>query len=275
MGPVAGYRFKQCEQFSDTGDHIVVFRSSDNVLFNIDRRQLQATTNGPLAVDLPAGVRDVTPLEEDADTLETLFQFVYPRGYPSLEEAVFERLYKVAEAAEKYDVCPAVAITKIWMSASQKEHLLEVMSYAYRHGYAALLDKVAPRTVDVSVEKALDQFACLPLFIAWTRYKDAFHQLFLRTTAFDYVDSHHTICYKFTVAKEMVHMKMHDHTPTSVSDGEALFDGKVLEEVVSECPSETLHYAPNCRKSTRRWKESLKQRIRDVPPLSRFEPRPI
>ena len=49
-------------------------------------------------------------LTEDASTLETLFAFVYPGVYPSLKDMPVEDFVKVAEAAEKYRVAPALAV---------------------------------------------------------------------------------------------------------------------------------------------------------------------
>ena len=49
-------------------------------------------------------------LTEEASTLETLFSFVYPGVYPSLKDMPVDEFMKVAEAAEKYCVAPAIGM---------------------------------------------------------------------------------------------------------------------------------------------------------------------
>ena len=48
-------------------------------------------------------------------TLELLFQFCYPNHRPDVEELEFDDLALLAEAAEKYQVIPAMNICKIIM----------------------------------------------------------------------------------------------------------------------------------------------------------------
>ena len=95
---------------SSTEGKIIVFRSADGTLFNIHRRNLQSVTDGPLAEDFPATPSEVVQLTEVASTLETLFSFVYPGVYPSLKDMPVDEFMKVAEAAEKYCVAPAIGM---------------------------------------------------------------------------------------------------------------------------------------------------------------------
>ncbi|KAL1722422.1 hypothetical protein EV715DRAFT_287440 [Schizophyllum commune] len=103
---------RQSARFSctDSDGDVIVFRSADGTLFNVHRRNLQSTTDGPLAEDFHATPGEVVQLTEDANTLETLFAFVYPGVYPSLKDMPVEDFVKVAEAAEKYRVAPALAV---------------------------------------------------------------------------------------------------------------------------------------------------------------------
>jgi hypothetical protein len=48
-------------------------------------------------------------------TLELLFQFCYPDHRPDVEALEFDALALLAEAAEKYQVFPAMNICKICM----------------------------------------------------------------------------------------------------------------------------------------------------------------
>ena len=59
---------------------------------------------------MPATPGENTALDEDSETLETLFAFVYPGAYPSLMNLTADELMRVAEAAEKYRVAPAIGV---------------------------------------------------------------------------------------------------------------------------------------------------------------------
>ena len=58
---------------------------------------------------------EIVHLTETAMTLELLFQFYYPNHRPDVEELEFDDLALLAEAAEKYQVIPAMNICKIIM----------------------------------------------------------------------------------------------------------------------------------------------------------------
>ena len=58
---------------------------------------------------------DVIHLSETAEVLELLFEFLYPRRPPSLEELSFELLDAFTEAVEKYEVFSALAICEVYM----------------------------------------------------------------------------------------------------------------------------------------------------------------
>lgn len=58
---------------------------------------------------------EIVHLTETAMTLELLFQFCYPNHRPDVEELEFDDLALLAEAAEKYQVIPAMNICKIIM----------------------------------------------------------------------------------------------------------------------------------------------------------------
>ncbi|KAG6839763.1 hypothetical protein C0991_011872 [Blastosporella zonata] len=98
------------EKFN-ASDADVIFKSSDDVLFHIHRKNLEAhagafppsefSTNG-----------EVVSLTEDASILEKLFQYIYPQRHPDIELMDHEDLYKLAEAAEKYEVFGVIALCK-------------------------------------------------------------------------------------------------------------------------------------------------------------------
>ncbi|KAG6838829.1 hypothetical protein H0H93_006325, partial [Arthromyces matolae] len=56
---------------------------------------------------------EIVSLTEDSETLTTLFQYVYPRRNPDIELLTFDQFYKLAEAAEKYQVFNAMDSCKL------------------------------------------------------------------------------------------------------------------------------------------------------------------
>ena len=57
--------------------------------------------------------KETMNLDEASDVLEILFQFVYPRRHPTLEDTEFETLLAVAEAVEKYQVFSAMNLCAV------------------------------------------------------------------------------------------------------------------------------------------------------------------
>ena len=98
----------------DAADSDITFVSSDNTLFHIHRKNLEAHAVGfpPAEIDTCG---EMVRLTEDSVTLELLFAFMYPRRHPDLECTPFELLAPLAEAAEKYEVFSAMNICKIRM----------------------------------------------------------------------------------------------------------------------------------------------------------------
>jgi hypothetical protein len=95
-------------------DAEITFKSVDNVLFRIHKDNLQACTEG---FSPPEGstFSEVVGLSEPASILTLLFQFIYPVPVPDLESTEASVLSALAEAAEKYQVYPAMGICRIYM----------------------------------------------------------------------------------------------------------------------------------------------------------------
>ncbi|KAI4520314.1 hypothetical protein K525DRAFT_270899 [Schizophyllum commune Loenen D] len=169
---------RQSERFSSTDDGIVIFRSSDNVLFNIHRANLRAVTDGPFAEDFVSSATDVADLTEKSDILEIIFQFVYPGNLPLLEDASRDLLFSVAEAAEKYRVAPAMALCHLNIKRDiVYSCTLRKMVYAYKHGYTEFMDAIAENSLEESPKDALSAFGPGALFIGWVLYKDAWAEI--------------------------------------------------------------------------------------------------
>ncbi|KAG6808796.1 hypothetical protein H0H92_002877, partial [Tricholoma furcatifolium] len=112
--------------------------------------------------------REIVPLTEDSSTLERLFQYVYPRRHPEIEPLEFDDLYKLAKAAEKYEVYCVMSICKNRMRYFTEMHPAQVLNYAFRHNYPdtfeAATSGLLDRPIDEAIEKVLP-----PLAIPWVR----------------------------------------------------------------------------------------------------------
>lgn len=98
--------------YADDGDIIV--SSCDSVQFKIHRRNLH-THSGIFPGDELSTYNETVYLSEDASTLELLFQYIYGRVNADLSLVDFENLAKLAEAAEKYQVFPAMEACRMLM----------------------------------------------------------------------------------------------------------------------------------------------------------------
>ncbi|CAA7269258.1 unnamed protein product [Cyclocybe aegerita] len=88
-------------------DADVTFQSSDGIQFHIHRKHLESHTGAFPGSEFDTR-GEVTHLTEHSKTLAILFQFVYPRRHPTLQDADFATLMPVAEAVEKYQVFSAM-----------------------------------------------------------------------------------------------------------------------------------------------------------------------
>lgn len=90
-------------------DRDIVIRSSDGILFGLHRKNLE-TYAGAFPLDeaeYRPPVLNLT-LEESSEVLEVVFEFLYPKRYPDLEDKDFTSLISIAGAVEKYEVFSAM-----------------------------------------------------------------------------------------------------------------------------------------------------------------------
>lgn len=97
-----------CESWPSVAaeDADVTFRSADGVLFKIHSTNLRVCSEG-FAQDLPFKNDSVCDLTEDSQTLNLLFQYIYPCTPPVLDNLGTDVVSPLADAAEKYIVYPA------------------------------------------------------------------------------------------------------------------------------------------------------------------------
>ncbi|KAF8159394.1 hypothetical protein B0H34DRAFT_401999 [Crassisporium funariophilum] len=141
------------ELFNDLSSDLV-FKSSNNVLFYINRKHFESTTAGFAVPELiSADTSDPVHLSEPSSTLELLFQFIQPcseaNGYrqPLVVDMDHKTLFAVAEAAEKYIVFGAMNICITRMYQVYEQYPIEVLNHCAKHGYQSLADKAAVKTI--------------------------------------------------------------------------------------------------------------------------------
>ena len=102
-----------------------MLRSSDNELIGAHQENLAQFSEGFPPPDVVTHHNEPVDLSEDGETLSLLMQFMHKNRLPDLSNLVdrdsqkgrdFDLLYKLAEAAEKYMVYPAMAICKVRIS---------------------------------------------------------------------------------------------------------------------------------------------------------------
>lgn len=89
----------------------LTFKTSDGAFFSVEQRNLWGTTDFVFKESSPG----IIEVEEGANTLKILLEFVQPRRTPLLDDVSFDNLRAVAEAAEKYHIFSAMAIAHIRM----------------------------------------------------------------------------------------------------------------------------------------------------------------
>lgn len=90
-------------RFSDSSaPGVVPLVSSDNVVFYIDRVKLEHEAHAFPPSSATLAFNETIPLDEDEETLNLLFAFVYQDHHVRLELVEFSVLARLAEAVEKY-----------------------------------------------------------------------------------------------------------------------------------------------------------------------------
>ncbi|KAJ6626461.1 hypothetical protein B0H10DRAFT_1998445 [Mycena sp. CBHHK59/15] len=243
----------------NAADADVTFRSSDGVLFHVHRTNLEVCTEGfPPAEISTAG--EIVDLPESSTTLELLFQYMYPRRHPALDTTPFEILAPLAEAAEKYQVFPAMNICHIRMRDMIPKHPTAVMVYAAKHDYPYLVSEVAPDMISVSpveVIKLLPPYLVLP----WIQYVQEWVRV-LQTTALalpsqnlNYHPNYNS-CSKWaqTAALCLSRLGAGVHTLRALDD---VFDG---QRSVDSC----------CKNDWQLWRKRIEDEVARIPKFSSF-----
>ncbi|KAG6864434.1 hypothetical protein C0991_009560, partial [Blastosporella zonata] len=122
---------------------------------------------------------EMVSLTEDASTLENLFRYVYPQRHSDVDLLTFEDLYKLAEAAEKYEVYSAISVCKMRLKQLVEQRPAEVLAYAYKHGYPEIVRLAVSPLLDLPLDEVV---TILParLAIPWKSRRNKVNHLTCR-----------------------------------------------------------------------------------------------
>ncbi|KAJ3752702.1 hypothetical protein EV360DRAFT_54771, partial [Lentinula raphanica] len=127
----------------------ISFLSSDGVPFRLDRWHLALVST--VLLPICCLTDEVVELQEDSQTLEILFNFVYPaRSIPDIGALSFDALMNLFNAADKYAFNSAIEISLSHFQKFAKAHPFQILTSAARRNHATLLATVAPYSVNLS-----------------------------------------------------------------------------------------------------------------------------
>ncbi|KAJ3746021.1 hypothetical protein DFH05DRAFT_1393805 [Lentinula detonsa] len=137
----------------NASDADVVIHSSDNVEFRLHKKNLECTTGAFPSADTPVDPDEIVRLTESAATLEILFQFIYPRRFPSLKDLDFDSLISLAEAAEKYEVAGLIYACEVNLRRYLTAHPKRVLEFSAKHDHLDLVDELKPILVETPLSE--------------------------------------------------------------------------------------------------------------------------
>ncbi|KAJ6517072.1 hypothetical protein DFH09DRAFT_1048838 [Mycena vulgaris] len=256
-------RVSQKFNFADAD---VTFKSSDGVLFHIHRKNLEVCAEGFPPGEISTSEGEIVELLESSITLELLFQFMYPQRHPALDTTPFEILHSLAEAAEKYQVFPAMNICHIRLRDMVHEHPVEVAVYAAKHDYPYLVSEVAPMMISMS---AVDVIQMLPphLILPWVRYVQEWtrvHQTVALQLQYggsrnhsngDYCNQDKWRAYAFLALQRLA---------------VGVQSLRALDHVFNQVPANEHHSYACCREDLTAWRQRIEEEIAKIPKFSTF-----
>ncbi|KAJ6491919.1 hypothetical protein C8R45DRAFT_989920 [Mycena sanguinolenta] len=240
-------------------DADVVFQSCDGILFGIHRPNLQTNTEGfpPPEISTKG---EIVPLSESASTFELLFQFIYPRRHPALDEIAFVDLAALAEAAEKYQVFSAMNICRIRMRDVLPDHAPAVLTYAAKHDYPFLVSEASSYAFDMPLAEVV---AVLPpyLILPWVKYVDRWTAILHDAIAVLQLTHHNSSQYaqcSFWKAERPAIAQHFGHSLNSLRRLDIIFG------------STGTKLAPCCAQAKNVWRAEIEAAIQKIPPFISF-----
>ncbi|KAJ3851336.1 hypothetical protein EV368DRAFT_43377, partial [Lentinula lateritia] len=125
-------------------DADVVIRSCDNVEFRLHKKNLEFLSGGFPPADTEVNPNEIVRLSESGETLEILFQFMYPRRFPSLDNMKIDPLIELAGTAEKYQIFALIHTCELYLRSFMLQHPRKILKFAAQHDHRELVKEVAP-----------------------------------------------------------------------------------------------------------------------------------
>ncbi|KAL1673317.1 hypothetical protein EV122DRAFT_283103 [Schizophyllum commune] len=110
-------------------------------------------------------------LDEDAETLELMFRYVYLEIPIDLNPLPFSLAEKLAEASHKYIVHTAIVACHAYMMSHASENSLEVISFAARYDYKDIIDAVAPYIIGAPLS-TIRRILPTPFVLPWVIFNN-------------------------------------------------------------------------------------------------------
>uniref|UniRef100_A0A8H7XV64 BTB domain-containing protein n=1 Tax=Psilocybe cubensis TaxID=181762 RepID=A0A8H7XV64_PSICU len=154
----------------DATDSDITIISGDNVAFKLHRKYLDVNTGVFPGAEIVDSKEEPIHLQEPASVLAIVFQFLYPRKHPKLNDESFDTVLAVSEAVEKYQVFSAMNTceTRLIKYLQTPEHAAEILGHAIKHDYPDIINTAVPhlaRAPLMPLLEKLPQHCVLP----WVR----------------------------------------------------------------------------------------------------------
>ncbi|KIK56472.1 hypothetical protein GYMLUDRAFT_247730 [Collybiopsis luxurians FD-317 M1] len=220
----------------------VIICSSDQVEFHLQKKYLEASSGAFPPAEISTN-GEVVFLSESSATLEILFQFMYPRHYPSIDKLTFPALMLLAEAAEKYEVYSMIYACQIRLQEFLDTESKTVLVFSAKHDYIDLIIRLAPIMVDTPLSEVAD---ILPpcYYNPWSIHRESWLNVM------------------FSVSKLVPNHSCHDWN---------LFVKRALSSL--DKPSDLkwtnliLKLYSNCEPKAEEWKAAISMQVDRIPPL--------
>ncbi|KAJ7664099.1 hypothetical protein B0H17DRAFT_1092315 [Mycena rosella] len=249
----------QYSKLFNAPDADVTFQSCDATLFGIHRANLQTNTEGFPPSEISTNGEIVT-LSESSVTLELLFQFIYPRRHPTLDDIPFDHLSALAEAAEKYQVFSAMSLCCLYMRDVLPDHAPEVLAYAAKHDYPTLVYEAAPFTFDIPLAEVvgmLPQYLVLP----WVRYFDAWNAVL-----HDAIAVRQRTHYNTVQSSQCRFWKV-ERPPIAQQFGHSLRSLRRLHLIFAD---QGTKLSACCEEAKKLWRAEIEDAMNKIPPFASF-----
>ncbi|KAJ3976109.1 hypothetical protein EV361DRAFT_885054 [Lentinula raphanica] len=177
---------KQTSDHFNAPDADIVVESSDNILFNLHKKNIECVTGDFLLAEMSSDSKEAVQLAESANILEMLFTCLYPRPFPSLEDLDFDTFMLLAEAAEKYQFFGMMSACRLQMkeilyptetstSYASKQELsskrMQLLHFAVDYEVQDVIEELQVIMVDIPLSKLVD---ILPsrVYKPWSLYRE-------------------------------------------------------------------------------------------------------